>query len=94
MILQIPDSDLFEVVSVSDIYERNVDNFLEEGCFISVIRRKEMMQFNSLFMIKVAETKGLFGDPSKQPQKKEVAPVTRQTSVNSRKSYKRTKVSF
>lgn len=31
-----------------------------------MIKRKEIMQFDSLFMIKVAESKGLFGDTDKE----------------------------
>ena len=93
--MQIPDSDLFEVASVNEIYGEECKCLLEQGCYIALIKRKEMMQFDSLFMIKVAESKGLFGDPHKHPKKKEeTLPVIRQSSVSSRKSFKRAKVSF
>lgn len=93
MIQQVPDSDIFQVCGINEIYDENCDNRLEHGCFIAFIRRKEMMQFDSLFMIKVAESKGLFGDPNKQPQKKEeIVPIIRQSSAASRKSFKRAKV--
>ncbi|XP_043461228.1 uncharacterized protein LOC122497899 isoform X3 [Leptopilina heterotoma] len=91
--IKVPDSDIFEVCGINDIYDENCDNLLEHGCFIAFIRRKEMMQFDSLFMIKVAESKGLFGDPNKQPQKKEeIVPIIRQSSAASRKSFKRAKI--
>ncbi|XP_050582314.1 uncharacterized protein LOC126918450 isoform X1 [Bombus affinis] len=70
--ITIPDSDLFEVSSIDDIYGENVSDMLNPGCFLVVIKRKEMVQFDSLFMIKVAESKGLFGDPkTQQPSKQE-----------------------
>lgn len=67
---KIPDSDLFQIGQMSDLHtedsSRPVTPFPdnEDGCYLGLIRRREMMQFNSLFMIKVAESKGLFGDPS------------------------------
>ncbi|CAD6232906.1 GSCOCG00007042001-RA-CDS [Cotesia congregata] len=75
--VQVPDSDLFEIGNIFELYGHHnneqkevIDNPLaEDGCYLAVVRRKEMMQFNSLFMIKVAESKGLFGNPqaSKSP---------------------------
>lgn len=95
-----PESDIFEVGSPLDIYGTESAKWLDEGCYLAVIKRKEMMQFNSLFMIKVAESKGLFGDPTKQRQESSkeeqrvVSPV-RQGSLNSRrKGFKRPKVRF
>lgn len=58
---KVPNSDLFEIGSVDEIYGKSISSMLDPGCFLAVIRRKEMMQFDSLFMIKVAESKGLFG---------------------------------
>ncbi|XP_018393742.1 PREDICTED: uncharacterized protein LOC108772667 [Cyphomyrmex costatus] len=92
----IPDSDLFEVGTIDEIYGETNEHMLDPGCFIAVIKRKEMMQFNSLFMIKVAESKGLFGDPDKErnpKQKTEVSSAARsQTLQISRRGFKRVKV--
>ncbi|EGI67267.1 hypothetical protein G5I_04149 [Acromyrmex echinatior] len=91
----IPDSDLFEVGTIDEIYGETNEHMLDPGCFIAVIKRKEMMQFDSLFMIKVAESKGLFGDPDKQrnpKQKAEIPSATRQTLQISRRGFKRIKV--
>ncbi|KAL0116807.1 hypothetical protein PUN28_010019 [Cardiocondyla obscurior] len=92
----VPDSDLFEVGTIDEIYgDLYNERVLDPGCFIAVIRRKEMMQFNSLFMIKVAESKGLFGDPDKErsPKKIEAPPTAvRPVSRASRKGFKRAKV--
>ncbi|XP_018377874.1 PREDICTED: putative methyltransferase NSUN7 [Trachymyrmex cornetzi] len=91
----IPDSDLFEVGTIEEIYGETNEHTLDPGCFIAVIKRKEMMQFDSLFMIKVAESKGLFGDPDKQrnpKQKAEIPSATRQTLQISRRGFKRIKV--
>nr|XP_033331040.1 putative methyltransferase NSUN7 isoform X1 [Megalopta genalis] len=91
----VPDSDLFEVGTIDDIYGKNISNVLDPGCFLAVIKRKEMMQFDSLFMIKVAESKGLFGDPNERErrEKKREPVTTDQTGssshVNPRKRAKR-----
>ncbi|XP_076623668.1 uncharacterized protein LOC143343051 [Colletes latitarsis] len=95
--ISIPDSDLFEVGSIDDIYGENVSHMLDPGCFLAVIKRKEMMQFDSLFMIKVAESKGLFGDPNEQREtKRELLPLDRSSRrlslINPRKRTKRCKI--
>ncbi|XP_024946504.1 uncharacterized protein LOC107273416 isoform X2 [Cephus cinctus] len=90
--IKVPDSDLFEHADINEICGNKSSNLVDKGCYLALIRRKEMMQFNSLFMIKVAETKGLFGDPNKQQQPKEepLSPI-RQASQTSRKDFKRAK---
>ncbi|KAK9296294.1 hypothetical protein QLX08_009630 [Tetragonisca angustula] len=93
----IPDSDLFEVGSIDDIYGENVSRMLDPGCFLAVIKRKEIVQFDSLFMIKVAESKGLFGDPNKvQRQSKHESVVDRSirqsAQTSARKRTKRAKM--
>ncbi|CAK9802523.1 Pyruvate dehydrogenase E1 component subunit alpha, somatic form, mitochondrial [Anthophora plagiata] len=65
----VPDSDIFEVGSIEDIYGENASGMLDPGCFLAIIKRKEMMQFDSVFMIDVAESKGLFGDPNVEGRK-------------------------
>lgn len=68
---------------------------LDPGCFLAIIKRKEMMQFDSLFMIKVAESKDLFGISKVQQQSKHEIILNRavQTSQSStRKRAKRIKV--
>lgn len=65
--IEVPDSDLFEVGNIFDFHDKRsktTDPMINNGCYLAVVRRKEMMQFNSLFMIEVAESKGLFGDPN------------------------------
>ncbi|GAB1863654.1 hypothetical protein CAJAP_04733 [Camponotus japonicus] len=89
----IPDSDLFEVGSIDEIYGEDSEQMLDPGCFVAIIKRKEMMQFDSLFMIKVAESKGLFGNPDKErKQKAEVTPAARQMSRTNRRGLKRAKL--
>ncbi|XP_046414680.1 LOW QUALITY PROTEIN: uncharacterized protein LOC124176889 [Neodiprion fabricii] len=92
---KVPDSDLFEFGQVDELCGKSSDKLVDGGCYLALIRRKEMMQFNSLFMIKVAEAKGLFGDPNKQPAqpKEEQQPLpVRQSSQQSRKGCKRNKI--
>ncbi|XP_054012839.1 uncharacterized protein LOC128894853 [Hylaeus anthracinus] len=95
--VNVPDSDLFEVGSIDDIYGENVSHMLDPGCFLAVIKRKEMMQFDSLFMIKVAESKGLFGDPKQRREtKREPVPLDpssrRNSLIDPRKTPKRCKI--
>lgn len=81
--------------TIDEIYGETNEHMLHPGCFIAIIKRKEMMQFDSLFMIKVAESKGLFGDPDKErnpKQKTEIPSTARQTSRISRRGFKRIKV--
>lgn len=81
--------------TINGIYGEDNEHMLDPGCFIAVIKRKEMMQFDSLFMIKVAESKGLFGDPDKErnpKEKTEISPAAHQMSRISRKDFKRVKV--
>ncbi|KAL6423142.1 hypothetical protein ACFW04_010079 [Cataglyphis niger] len=93
--IRIPDSDLFELGSIDEIYGEASKRTLNPGCFVAIIKRKEMMQFDSLFMIKVAESKGLFGDPDKErnlKQKVEVTPtVACQVPRTNRRGLKRAK---
>lgn len=82
---------------MDEVCGKSTDKLMDGGCYLALIRRKEMMQFNSLFMIKVAEAKGLFGDPNKQPahnqpkEEQQAVPV-RQALQQSRKGCKRNKV--
>jgi hypothetical protein len=64
--LKIPDSDIFEIVNLNELYEKDCSKLLDQGSYIVLIKRKEIMQFNSKFMIKVAEGKGIFGDSSRK----------------------------
>nr|XP_034172691.1 uncharacterized protein LOC117600852 isoform X1 [Osmia lignaria] len=88
----VPDSDLFEVGSIDDIYGKNASCLLDSGCFLAVIKRKEMMQFDSLFMINVAESKGLFGDPKERQEAKQQSLPPRSLESNVRKRAKRIKI--
>nr|XP_012140185.1 PREDICTED: uncharacterized protein LOC100880076 isoform X2 [Megachile rotundata] len=93
--ITVPNSDLFEIGSIDEIYGENASRTLDAGCFIAVIRRKEMMQFDSLFMIKVAESKGLFGDPKEQQESKQLIldqSPPRPSQIGVRKRAKRVKV--
>lgn len=60
----VPATDLFDIVELPDVC-LNQDQCLrlkEHGCFLSLIRRKEVTKFDSKYLIKMAETRGLFGD--------------------------------
>ncbi|CAL7936169.1 unnamed protein product [Xylocopa violacea] len=92
----IPNSDLFELGSIDDIYGENTSYMRDPGCFLAVIKRKEMMQFDSLFMIKMAESKRLFGNPRVQQLSKHESVSNRSprrtTQTSARKQPKRVKI--
>ncbi|XP_017753318.1 PREDICTED: uncharacterized protein LOC108545959 [Eufriesea mexicana] len=94
--ITIPDSDLFEVGNIDEIYGENASHMLDPGCFLAIIKRKEMVQFDSLFMIKVAESKGLFGDPKIQRHSKPESVLDRtvrqSSQISARKRTKRVKL--
>lgn len=70
----VPLTDQFEVIEVPDVCE-NKDNcldFQQIGCFLSLIKRKEVVQLDSKYLIKIAEARGIFGDKNivKKPKSK------------------------
>ncbi|XP_058790804.1 uncharacterized protein LOC131664006 isoform X2 [Phymastichus coffea] len=96
--IPIPESDLFEMCDLNELYNRDCSKLVDQGSFIVVIKRKEMMQFNSLFMIKVAEAKGVFGEPNrplKTPEPQQVRPTSQNAARGRRKKgRKKDKVQF
>ncbi|XP_014209639.1 uncharacterized protein LOC106640199 [Copidosoma floridanum] len=105
--LDIPESDLFEMSTLNDLYKQDCGRLLDPGSFIVVVKRKEMMQFNSLFMIKVAEAKGVFGQLTlKRPKTPEPTddscdnalapptPVPSDPKIDRKKSRKKSKIHF
>ena len=64
IVVDVPLSDQFEVVELPDIC-LNQDaclDFAENGVFLSLIRRKEIVRLDSKYLIKIAELRGIFGD--------------------------------
>ncbi|XP_034240186.1 uncharacterized protein LOC117644684 [Thrips palmi] len=61
--LQVPACDLFEIGHLPDMCPHS-DSCLsmgEEGCFLALIKRKEIVRMDANYMIKMAEARGLFG---------------------------------
>lgn len=80
--ITIPPTDVFEIMELPDICinQDQCLNLKEHGCFLSLMKRKEVTKFDSKYLIKMAETRGLFGDSkpktarakvNKKPDKKE-----------------------
>ncbi|XP_066581940.1 putative methyltransferase NSUN7 [Prorops nasuta] len=92
--IKVPDSDLFEIGNIDEICGLKTSGMLHPGCFLAVVKRKEMMQFNSLFMIKEAEARGLFGNPGKQKlvMKEENLTVRRLSQDSKRGNRRRSKI--
>ncbi|XP_011501526.1 PREDICTED: uncharacterized protein LOC105365130 [Ceratosolen solmsi marchali] len=92
----IPESDLFEMANLNEVYERDCSKLLNQGSYIVVIKRKKIIQFNSQFMIKVAENKGIFGELSGQsePQDNLMQSDQMEPSNINRKRRKSSKIQF
>lgn len=73
--INVPPTDLFEIADLPDICLHQDQCLLlkDHGCFLSLMRRKEITKFDSKYLIKMAETRGLFGDSK---------PKTARTKVN------------
>lgn len=59
----VPDSDLFEEVPVPELCQTGSTSqlFHEEGVYLAMLQRREIINLNSKYMIKMAESRGLFG---------------------------------
>lgn len=77
LIVDIPPTDLFENTAIPD-FCLNKDNCITDksnGCFLSLIRRKEIVKMNSKYLIQVAELRGIFGDKDKPKLTKSKAQI-------------------
>jgi hypothetical protein len=75
--VRVPLTDLFEVSPIPDFCE-NKDNCVEQrtdGCFLSLIRRKEIVKMDSKYLIQIAELRGIFGDKDRPKKTKSKAQI-------------------
>lgn len=73
--ISIPPTDVFEIVELPDVCI-NQDQCLDlkdHGCFLSLLKRKEVTKFDSKYLIKMAETRGLFGDSKPKTARSKVS---------------------
>lgn len=61
---KIPKSDVFEVVDIPDmcLYQNKCLTAKSTGCFLSLIKRKQITRLDEKHLITMAEKRGLFGD--------------------------------
>lgn len=88
--------EIGDVFALNTKDQATIDWTNDNGCYLAMVRRKEMMQFNSLFMIKVAESKGLFGhtDVQEQDTKEETTlspKINKQTELSLKTGQRATK---
>lgn len=70
-----PETDIFEVSPIPD-FCLNKDNCImnrSEGCFLSLLKRKEIVRMDSKYLIQIAELRGIFGDKDKPKKSKSKA---------------------
>ncbi|KAJ1526197.1 hypothetical protein ONE63_009356 [Megalurothrips usitatus] len=62
-VVEVPACDLFEIGTLPDMCPHS-DSCLtmsEDGCFLALVKRKEITRMDANYMIKMAEARGLFG---------------------------------
>ncbi|XP_058457188.1 uncharacterized protein LOC131434471 isoform X2 [Malaya genurostris] len=64
--VEVPLSDQFETIEIPDFcpYRDSCLSFADDGLFLSLIKRKEVIRLDSKYLIKIAEVRGIFGDTS------------------------------
>ncbi|XP_058835489.1 uncharacterized protein LOC131692450 isoform X2 [Topomyia yanbarensis] len=77
--VEVPLSDQFETSEIPDFCS-NHDNclsFAEDGLFLSLIKRKEVIRLDSKYLIKIAEVRGIFGNNNTNPEFRTNVKVTK-----------------
>lgn len=75
LVVNVPLTDLFEVQKLPDFCV-NRDNCVlrrSEGCFLSLLKRKEIIRMDSKYLIQIAELRGIFGDKDRPKKTKSKA---------------------
>lgn len=73
--LKIAQTDIFEVSPIPD-FCLNHDNCImqrSDGCFLSLLKRREIVRMDSKYLIQIAELRGIFGDKDKPKKTKSKA---------------------
>lgn len=73
--VRVPQTDLFEVSPVPD-FCLNKDNCVmkrSDGCFLSLLKRRELVRMDSKYLIQIAELRGIFGDKDRPKKTKSKA---------------------
>lgn len=73
--VRVPQTDLFELLPIPDFCQ-NRDNCVmkrSEGCFLSLLRRKDIIRMDSKYLIQIAELRGIFGDKDRPKKSKSKA---------------------
>ncbi|KAK4883650.1 hypothetical protein RN001_006969 [Aquatica leii] len=62
----VPNCDLFDQPDLPILCSNNDDclNLLEQGCYLALIKRKEVTNLDNKYMIEMAEVRGVFGSTS------------------------------
>lgn len=72
--IEVPPTDIFETMELPDVCENRDGclDFHELGCYLTLIKRKEIVHLDSKYLIKIAEVRGIFGDKNapKKPKSK------------------------
>lgn len=73
--VRVADTDIFESSPIPD-FCLNKDNCImkkPDGCFLSLLRRREIVKMDSKYLIQIAELRGIFGDKDKPKKTKSKA---------------------
>ena len=70
--VRVPQTDLYENSPIPD-FCKNKDNCImkrSDGCFLSLLKRREIVRMDSKYLIQIAELRGIFGDKDKPKKSK------------------------
>lgn len=73
--VRVPQTDVFEVSPLPDfcLNKDNCINNRTDGCFLSLLRRREIVRMDSKYLIQIAELRGIFGDKDRPKKSKSKA---------------------
>lgn len=73
--VRVAETDIFEATPIPDfcLNKDNCINKRSEGCFLSLLKRREIVRMDSKYLIQIAELRGIFGDKDKPKKTKSKA---------------------
>ncbi|KAK9884452.1 hypothetical protein WA026_007296 [Henosepilachna vigintioctopunctata] len=65
----VPDTDLFDNLELPYLCPGEVNCKMENGCYLALLQRKQVLRLDNKYMIQMAEQRGLFGSTSNTSSK-------------------------
>ncbi|KAL3278493.1 hypothetical protein HHI36_013812 [Cryptolaemus montrouzieri] len=62
--IEVPETDLFDTPELPCLCPEETNCKMENGCYLALIQRKQVLRLDNKYMIQMAEQRGLFGSAS------------------------------